>query len=271
MPAVPLPPPAVVRLMRTMVVRRVLRAAVFLGGFLVLGVVLGGGTAHAAEADPVPSASSVAGLLPGTEDPVPSAAQDVVDGERRNASLPHDGLMGRPQAVEDTVRDVVDPVAGTVGEATDPVGEVVGNLPGLPVVPVPPGDGPGVERPGPDPEDRASGTAAGSGGKTAALGADTGKRTKGGYGGTATHRRTVRGEPGFAGNSGEPAPAHLPQAPSGAVSHCSVTDGSGHRGGDVHAVSWPGGTEFVLAASGVTPASEPTLRERPSDVLELPG
>lgn len=263
----PLPLHAVVRLPRTAAVRRALLVVVFLGGFLALGFVLGGGTAHAAESERGTSSASAAGLLGGAGESASSAVRQTVGEMRWNASMPEQPGNGQP--VEDAMERTLTPVAGDAEQATRPVGDLVENLTGLAGQP-PTGGGSDGEQPDGHSADQSSGGPAAEG--SAHPGATD---QNAGSGTRADGYESARGDSGQGlppgGSRDGRAPAHVPTAPSGHASQ-SAGDGSGHRGGgDTQAAAWTDTTGFDLPAGGVSAASESPLRERPSEVLELPG
>lgn len=278
-----LPLHAVVRLPRTAAVRRALMVLGFLGGLLALGLLLGGGTAHAAEAgDGWGRAPSASGTVGGDEDPASSAMRDAVAEDRDNASVPAPPEDGVPDGVpaRDPVERALPQVAAGSEHETRPFRDLLENVAGRPPVePPPPGDTADGQQPGDRPVDRAPSdrpAVEGADGQ-GDVNRDAGTDAIGGRDSVVDERSAERAPGGDRDRRtpppGSPFPADAP-VPSGYgyTSQC-VGDGSGHNrgGGDVQATVWAGTTEFGLAACGVTAERRSPLSERPSEVLELPG
>lgn len=286
--------PAAVRLPRTVAARRVLLAALFLGGFLAL-VFLFGGSAHAAERTDVGGTvdtQAASGLLD------PGSADDTVARHTEAAAAVAAGVTGdtgaagdAAQVADDAVRDAVPPVERQTPELTEPVTDLLDQAEAGSSLPVHlPSDAlggagddtgtrgsvPAAHRPSDGRQakgDTASGRSAAHiasrVGSIAPRAAVTVPRT------VADDDRApvVRAAHGPAQGDGVPAPLPLPlpASPVGTVSQCTGDSGA-PRNGDTRAALVPGGpASHWLRPGAVRAESSAPTRERFNEVLEFPG
>ncbi|QKV94424.1 hypothetical protein HUT19_23905 [Streptomyces sp. NA02950] len=288
--------PAAVRLPRTVAARRALLTAFFLGGFLALAFLFGGG-AHAAER---PEAVATAGQAQGSSESGlfdPSRADTARDrtqqaGERTREAGEHTRAGAGEAAdttrdtVSEAVRPVREPVERQARKVTDPVGDLVrstgDSLPvGLPDLGVGSSGGAGSDgsAPGHGPaKDRAAqGGSALPGNQSAQVTAPAGPvaassvTTPSRSDDDAGHGPVVRAAVGAAQDGGAPAPLPLPRSPLGTVPQYSGDSGA-PRGGDTHAALPPSdANHFGLRPGAIRAESSAPTRERFNEVLEFPG
>ncbi|KUJ66973.1 hypothetical protein ACZ90_31620 [Streptomyces albus subsp. albus] len=295
--------PATVRLPRTAVVRRALLAAVFLGGFLVLAVVFGGGAQAAERGGPgTPDGGrATAGQVfqasePGTTELRRTTERDrdtephrTTDAARRRSA---DGAAASVSAVrtaeatpreavrpvEARLREVTEPVAGAVRDTTGalpvrlPAGGLLGGAPATPSgsdaphgAPAAHGDAPEV--PTPAGHHRAASRDAGSGVRKAAS-----PHTATWDGAARAERPAPAVRDAEYGSTGRHAPVQgpLPGAPFGTAVQYSGNSGV-PRGGDHAALPPTGAARFGLVPGALSADSSAPTRERFHDVLEFPG
>jgi hypothetical protein len=248
--------PAFVRLWRAAVVRRGLCVVGFVGGFLALAFLFGGGSAHADE----PAGTHDAQALL-TADPVGRA----LDGLGAAGTSTDTRAPGSP-------KDALAPVAKSAEQGTAAVTGLVHDLTGV-SVPSPVGGGTGGSAPG------GSGSTAGhptvhhrATAHHAHRSAAAGRHT---VTGTVHHARTgaarhSAADGSRAANRGR-APLPLPAGPAGRASQSADAAGVQHRGNDAYAALWTTPKPFGLVTGAVRAASAAPLRDRPFEVLELPG
>lgn len=303
--------PVAVRLPRTVAVRRALLSGLFLIGFVVLAVVFGGGTAHAADAgsatdtgfesatassasgmpgtstSPADSATSEPDANPGTTDgdspfDGSGAALEREAAEREAGAAQQAGarLSDGAQATGERLGKAVHPLADRLRPVTDPVTAPVDQVvrgvqhaTGLPIRLA--GDGAGQGRDGEQPQ---RGDARDSGRQHVAVPHHCGDRTDGDpstapVDSTGGPDRTAA-QAAADGDGDAPGQGGLPgQLPQGPVAPAPhlTGDGNGPRGGDQHAVLPGTDPRFGLVPGGVRVASGAPTRERSTDILEFPG
>jgi hypothetical protein len=267
-------------LRRAVAGRRVLRVMLFLGGLLTVGFLYGGQAQAAELPDPAPSSQAPAD----TEVSDPASTRSAPARELRRAAT--DSVDAATSIVPvRSVREVLQPAAGTVADVVGPVVEPVTGTPGefLPVPPPSVGGGtdPGQpqgpvdrlvdESPGGITAKPSSGEAdpARSSGATVAAVGPAGEYD-GEYDGALGRHL---GEVPYAQPASAPGPAQVPGKPCnstpGALQQSSETYTP--RKGDQHAAVGAYARPFALVPGAVRATADAPTRERPRDILEFPG
>jgi hypothetical protein len=244
--------PAFVCLWRAAAVRRGLCVVGFVGGFLALAFLFGGGSAHAAES------TGTQALLPGTV----GKALDGLSGGADTGTKTH-----VPTSAEGTLT----PVAKGAEQDTRAVTGLLHDLTGV-SVPPPVGGGSGGTTPvGPAPHGghhtvhHHAATGHAHPAPTAAPRAHDGA-AHGGHAAASGHVPA-----GSRAANGGQVPLPLPVGPDGRASQSADAAGVQHRGNDAYAALETTPKPFGLVAGAVRAASAAPLRDRPFEVLELPG
>ncbi|MET8677270.1 hypothetical protein ABZW18_06695 [Streptomyces sp. NPDC004647] len=259
--------PVTVRGPRTVVARRALLVALFLGGLLGLAFLFGG-SAHAAESD----GSSHGGKLFAPAQHVREKAKEHLAEDPQRHSAKPEGQR-KTVTAKDAVKESVRPIAGRTERLARPAGDLVEDTTGGPVrLPESSRDensqrpetgrqGPGLQAPD---------TSAGAAKQTADSRADRATVLAADL--SSQQHRAEQADADDAQQHRDRLPAHFPQAPaqSGSTSQ-NAGDSSGPRGGDSHATPVSDTPRYGLPAGAVREASSAPTRERSTEILEFPG
>jgi hypothetical protein len=245
----------------------------FLGGLLTVGFLYGGQAQAAELPDPVPSSQAPAD----TEVSDPASTRPVPARELRRAATDSVDAATSIAPVR-SVREVLQPAAGTVADVVGPVVEPVTGTPGE-FLPVPPPSAGGGTDPGQPqgPADRlVDESPAGFTAKPSSGEADPARPSgatvaaAGGYdGGLGRHL----GEVPHAQPASAPAPAQVPGTPCNSTPGALQQSTETHipRMGDQPAAVSAYDSPYALVSGAVRAAADAPTRERPRDILEFPG
>ncbi|UQA93516.1 hypothetical protein [Streptomyces halobius] len=296
--------PATLRLPRTVAVRRVLLAGLFLVGFAALGFAFGTG-AHAEDrtgstaltgasaSDTTPETASAEAAAPdetnlpdraatqdGATDPSADRLSDSGAEFAQQREAARAEIVEREQSASTTLSGVLWPAADHLRPVTEPVTGAVEGIREVAGATLPGGlpSGEHAEQPGngnggtPEHGDAPNG-APQAGAQPAAnvectSPAPSSRLTDGLGTSAAEPFRPVAHEQRDQGHDG--LPDQSPQGPVAPASH-SAGDGHGPRGGDQFAASLADPTRFRLLPGGVRTADGAPTRRRAEEILEFPG